>query len=239
MDPASPHRFYVAHSVYSAFSRELLRLSRDWRLGSPHSAASDLGPLAEGEIRRVMRQLEAAFAQGARVQCGAEPRPCAEDEDEELGMAPTIVTGCRSEMALISEPCRAPVLALVGFDDEAEGAHLACQVSGGHSVSIFGASETCDNALQAHFGRIFRDTTPFCEESYRSRLRWGADSQTSWIWEPMPDGRLARRSGAHGLVSSLVPHEARPNLPGVIPPPDEVRAVQGLAGPDGLIMLPG
>jgi hypothetical protein len=237
MDPASPHRVYVARSVYSAFSRELLRLSRDWTLGSPHCAKSDLGPLAEEEIRRVMRQLEAAFAQGARVQCGGEPRPCA--EDEHLGLGPTIVTACRAEMALVQEPCRAPVLALVGFDHEADGVHMACQVPGGHSVSIFGASATCEEALQPHFGRVFCDTTPFCEEAYAARLRWGADGQTSWIWEPMPDGRLARRSGAHGLVSSLVPREARPNLPGVIPPSDEVRVVQGLAGPDGLIMLPG
>ena len=184
-----------------------------------------------------MRQLEMAFAEGARVQCGGEPRPCADDGD--LGMDPTIVTGCRNEMALVGEPCRAPVLALIGFDDEAEGAHLASQISGGHAVSVFGASESCYAALRPHFGRVFCDTTPFCEESYGSRLRWGADSQTSWIWEPMPDGRLARRSGAHALVSSLLPREARPNLPGVIPPADEVRVVQGLAGPDGLIMLPG
>ena len=55
----------------------------------------------------------------------------------------------------------------------------------------------------------------------------------------MPDGRLARRSGAHDLVKSLTPEEARTHHPGVSRLSMEQRAVQGICGPDGLILLPG
>jgi len=142
-------------------------------------------------------------------------------------------------MELIREPCRGPLIALVGFDDATEGIGHACTARGGHALSILGSPDVELDALSAHYGRIFQDTTPFREESYQERIRWGADARTSWIWEPMPDGRLARRAGAHDLVTSLLPFQARPQHPGVVPPSDEARAVQGLAGPDGLIMLPG
>ena len=156
-----------------------------------------------------------------------------------MGVEPTIVTGCRSDMLLVQEPCRAPVLAILGFDDPREGIRQACLLRGGHAVSLMSPPSYARGELAPYFGRIFVDTTPLRKPHTGEQLRWGSDPTTSWIWEPMPDGRLARRGGAHCLIRSLTPREARVNLPGVIPPSDQLRAVQGLAGPDGVVLLPG
>jgi hypothetical protein len=236
-DPSAPHRIYTAHSIYSRLSQALIRQAGQLRLGPPQEATSDLGPLPEEDLRAVLERLDQAFSDGARVQYGGEPIECT--ENGKRGLPPTIVTGCRPQMDLVREPCRGPLIALVGFDDTEEGIQHACASRGGHALSILGASDISTDKLSTHYGRIFRDSTPFREESYGERIRWGADASTSWIWEPMPDGRLARRAGAHDLVTSLLPFQARPQHPGVVPPSDEARAVQGLAGPDGLIMLPG
>ena len=142
-------------------------------------------------------------------------------------------------MALIQEPCPAPVLALLGFDDPREGIQQAKLPRGGQAVSLLAPPSYARGAISPYFGRIFVDTTPFRPHGAGARLRWGSDPTTSWIWEPMADGRLAKRGGAHCLIRSFTPREARINLPGVIAPTEQMRAVQGFAGPDGVVFLPG
>jgi hypothetical protein len=235
-DPSAPHRIYISHAVFSATTRALMGRSKSFQLGAPQDARSDLGPLPEAEIRQLLERMEQAVSDGALVQCGGEARVCT--DGGRRGMEPTILTGCRSDMALVSEPSRGPLLALIGFDSPSDGIRMATRLRGGHSVSILGTPPADIYELRAHFGRVFLQTTPMVEARYGARLRWGADARSSWIWEPMPDGRLARRAGAHCLVQSVTPREARSNLPGVHPVSDEVRSVQGMTGPDGLIMLP-
>ena len=120
-------------------------------------------------------------------------------------------------MALVQEPCPAPVMALLGFDDPREGIRQAQLPRGGQAVSLLSPPAYARGELSPYFGRVFIDTTPFRRHGAKARLRWGSDPTTSWIWEPMADGRLAK-GGAHCLICSFTPKEARINLPGDFTP---------------------
>lgn len=236
-DPNAPHRIYVSHRILAAFTNALMNHRRNFPLGNPHDPKSRLGPIAETALQKLSKRLTAAYQSGAKIQCGGQPKICT--PDGRLGLEPTILTSCRTDMALVQEPCPAPVLALLGFDDPREGIRQANLPRGGQAVSLLSPPPYARGELSAYFGRVFIDTTPFRRHGAQARLRWGSDPTTSWIWEPMADGRLAKRGGAHCLIRSFTPKEARINLPGVISPTQQMRAVQGFAGPDGVVFLPG
>ena len=236
-DPNAPHRIYVSHRIMAAFTDALMTHRRNYSLGSAQDPSSPLGPLADSVLQPLSKRLSAAFGDGAQILCGGQPKPCSPEGLK--GLEPTILTGCRTGMELIHEPCPAPVLALLGFDDPREGIRQAKLPRGGQAVSLLAPPAYARGELSPYFGRIFVDTTPFRRHGAEARLRWGSDPTTSWIWEPMADGRLAKRGGAHCLIRSFTPKEARFNLPGVISPTQPMRAVQGFAGPDGVVFLPG
>ncbi len=121
----SAERIYVVDAVYDAFVAEMAARTRALRIG--HGLGrSKIGPLVgEAARAKVIRLVEDARAKGATVVCGG---AIPEGHGPGWFYAPTILTGCTADMAVLSEECFGPVAAIVrvaDFDNAIAGANAS------------------------------------------------------------------------------------------------------------------
>jgi aldehyde dehydrogenase (NAD+) len=185
---ATLSRVVVPKARQAAFAEAVAAEMKNIRVGNPWEPGVQMGPLAmKRQLDRVNDYLRIGVAEGARLAFGGE-RPAGLDTGHYL--APTLFTDVRSDMRIAQEEIFGPVLALIGYEDEADAVRIA-------NDSPFGL-----------FGAVF---TPDNDRAYRvaRQVRTGALSQNAFRLDPiLPFGGfkqsgIGREGGVAGLRSYL------------------------------------
>jgi acyl-CoA reductase-like NAD-dependent aldehyde dehydrogenase len=185
---ATLSRVVVPKARQAAFAEAVAAALREVRVGNPWEPGVMMGPLAmKRQLDRVQDYLRIGVAEGARLVCGGE-RPAGLDAGHYL--APTLFTDVTPGMRIAQEEIFGPVLALLGYDDEADAVRIA-------NDSPFGL-----------FGAVF---TPDNDRAYRvaRQVRTGALSQNAFRLDPiLPFGGfkqsgIGREGGVAGLRGYL------------------------------------
>ncbi len=140
----SAERIYVVDAVHDDFIQAFVAETLTLRVGNGLDK-TEIGPLVSKAARdKVMRLVNDAVAKGARVECGGRI-----PEGLETGWfyAPTILTGCTSDMHILNEECFGPVAAVVrvaDFDAAIAGANASPY---GLGASVF--TTELDEAMEA------------------------------------------------------------------------------------------
>jgi acyl-CoA reductase-like NAD-dependent aldehyde dehydrogenase len=140
----APTRAIVQRGVYDRVVEGLAKMATVLKVGDPYEPDTVVGPVITAAHRaRVERYVEVGREEGAEVVAGG-TRP--EKPDTGFYVAPTLLAGCRNDMAVVQEEIFGPVVVAVPFDDEEEGIALA----NGTDFGLY------DYVFSADTGRAFR-----------------------------------------------------------------------------------
>lgn len=127
---------HVARPIHDAFLAELVRLADAVTLNHPDIAHGDLGPfIAPAQAAIVAAQLDDAVAKGATIHTGG--------RIETHGghwLRPTVVTGVRPDMLLMTHETFGPVIPVIPFDTPAEAIAAANASPFGLSAAVIAAT---------------------------------------------------------------------------------------------------
>ena len=113
-------RIYAHETIYDEFVDGFVKLTRQYRLGNPIDAATNLGPMVRARAAKFARgQVKEAIAAGAKSLVDAKAFPA--DKEGTPYMAPQVLVNVNHSMRLMSEESFAPVIGImkVKGDDEA------------------------------------------------------------------------------------------------------------------------
>jgi succinate-semialdehyde dehydrogenase/glutarate-semialdehyde dehydrogenase len=114
-------RFLVEGSVVDEFQEQFTRQVAALRIGDPLDAATQIGPLARGDLRdNLERQVVGSVRLGAKVLTGGERWG-----QRGYYYRPTVITGVRPGMPVFDEETFGPVAAIVRVSDADEAVALA------------------------------------------------------------------------------------------------------------------
>ncbi len=115
------NRIFVHESIYAAFSKALARRIQDLRVGCGFDEGVQQGPLISPEaVEKVEDQISDALSKGAKVVVGGRRHPLGGTFFE-----PTLLTGVKPGMKIMTEETFGPVAPLIDFHDEKEVIELA------------------------------------------------------------------------------------------------------------------
>lgn len=118
-------RLLVQESIYADFTDRLVRKACSLRLGDPLDPHTQMGPLiSRAQLERVMRYVEIARQEGAKVLCGGR-RPERQDLQSGYYYEPTVLSDVTPQMVVAREEIFGPVTCVLRFRDEAEAIALA------------------------------------------------------------------------------------------------------------------
>jgi betaine-aldehyde dehydrogenase len=118
-------RLLVQDEIHDAFVDALVDRAATIRLGGPHDAKAETGPLISAAHRdKVAAYVATGVAEGAVLRCGG----AAPDDPELQGgfyYLPTVLDRCTSAMSVTREESFGPVLTVETFKDEDQAAAIA------------------------------------------------------------------------------------------------------------------
>lgn len=128
-------RFFVQENVYEPFVRRFVEVAQSLKLGVGREPGTDVGPLAN---RRRLEAAESlvrdAVEKGATVACGGK-RP--ENFSRGFFYEPTVLTGVRQDMAIMTEEPFCPVAPIAPFSDLEDGLKKANATEFGLAGYVF------------------------------------------------------------------------------------------------------
>jgi gamma-glutamyl-gamma-aminobutyraldehyde dehydrogenase len=137
-------RILVANEVREQFVELLAEKARSYKVGNSLDLDTTLGPLIEPEaVDRVERYVETARSHGARIVTGGE-RVLTETGGNFY--APTVVDHVKPDDAIVREEIFGPVVAVLGFDTEAEAIRLANDTTYGLAANVW--TKDLDQAIR-------------------------------------------------------------------------------------------
>lgn len=132
---ASVERVYVDHSVAEPFTRKVVELTQQLRVGQATGpdAPVEMGPMiSERQLQIVERHVNAALAEGARAATGGKRRAGAG-----IFYEPTVLVDVRDDMPVMHEETFGPVLPIATFASEDEAIQRANTSPYGLSAYVF------------------------------------------------------------------------------------------------------
>jgi len=114
------NRVYVQSGIHDRFVEALSTASEALSVGDAFTPGTHIGPLVDARaMAKVEEHVADAVAGGATIVTGGVRVP-APDGHADRFFAPTIITGVRPGMAIMTEETFGPVAPVVRFDDEAD-----------------------------------------------------------------------------------------------------------------------
>jgi betaine-aldehyde dehydrogenase len=205
-------RLIVEESVHDRVVSELVRRAGQIRLGGPFDEQAESGPLISFDhLKKVQAYVENAVAEGARLVTGGTT-----PDDPALSngsyFLPTVLDGCRSDMACVQEESFGPVLTVETFSgatrEEAEDA--AVSIANDTVYGLAGAVWT-DNAGKAErVARRMRMGTVWINDyhPYVPQAEWGGYKQSGFGRELGEAGLAEYRETKH-IWHNIRPSEQR------------------------------
>lgn len=139
-------RLLVQNSVMESFTAKLIASASSIKLGDPMSPATQMGPMSTApQYRKVLDYIDIAHSEGAECVLGGQAAHGPGITGGQF-VEPTIFTGVSNSMRIAQEEVFGPVLAVIGFDNEAEAISVANDIAYGLTAGVW----TSD------VGRIFR-----------------------------------------------------------------------------------
>ena len=181
-------RLLVPRADLTAAEQLVLDLLPGYRMGDPADAATRLGPLVSAAQRqRVLTMIDDAIAAGAR-RLGVPPAL----PPQGWFVAPTVLMDVRPQMAVAQEEVFGPVLAVMAYDDPAQGLEVANGTASGLSGAVWGppTTQTVAVARRMRAGQVDVNGAPF-----NPAAPFGGFKQSG----------LGRENGRWGLESFLEP----------------------------------
>ncbi len=118
-------RLLVEETIHDDFVDKLVERAASIRLGGPHDAKAETGPLISAAHReKVAAYVAAGVAEGAVLRCGGSAPDDPELQDG-FYYLPTVLDGCTSEMTVTQDESFGPVLTVETFTSEDEAVATA------------------------------------------------------------------------------------------------------------------
>ena len=128
-------RLLVQQGIYEKFVSALEARVKTIRVGDPHDAQTEVGPLIHPEHwQRVRSYMDIARQEGANIVVGGD-RPVNLQQGNYF--APTLITGVTSEMRIAQEEIFGPVLVVIPFKDDDDAVRIANDVQYGLAAYIW------------------------------------------------------------------------------------------------------
>jgi acyl-CoA reductase-like NAD-dependent aldehyde dehydrogenase len=129
-------RIYAHEKIYDAFVEGYVELTRQYRLGNPLDADTNLGPMVRARAADFARgQVRDAIAAGARSLIDAKAFPA--DREGTPYMAPQVLVDVDHSMRLMSEESFAPVIGIMRVKSDEEAIALMNDSEYGLTAAIW------------------------------------------------------------------------------------------------------
>jgi phenylacetaldehyde dehydrogenase len=126
-------RVLVHRSVEEEFTAAVVEGTKGMKLGSGFDPATQMGPLVSSEqLERVASYVEIGRAEGASLAIGG-----ARLDMPGYFHEPTVFTDVSNDMRIAQEEIFGPVMAIIGFDDEAEAVRTANDTQYGLAAGVW------------------------------------------------------------------------------------------------------
>jgi acyl-CoA reductase-like NAD-dependent aldehyde dehydrogenase len=114
-------RFIVVEDVAHEFEQKFVEATTKLRVGDPLDRATQVGPMARGDLRDALhQQVRASIDMGAHVLLGGKPR-----DGKGYYYEPTIITDVTPDMPIFNEETFGPVAAIIHARDTEHALELA------------------------------------------------------------------------------------------------------------------
>lgn len=132
---AATGRVLAHRDIAERFSRRVVEIARDIKLGDPLHQGTTMGPLNNPKVvQKVREQVDEAVASGANLLFGGKVRA---DLGTDLFFEPTVLLGVTRSMRINREETFGPVVPILTFDSEEEALDLALDSEYGLSIGVF------------------------------------------------------------------------------------------------------
>jgi len=171
-----PSRALVQRSIYSDFVPDAVARVEKIKQGNPLDTETMIGAQASSDqLEKILSYLEIGRQEGAKVLAGGERNVLDGDLAEGYYVAPTIFEGSNS-MRVFQEEIFGPVVALTGFDDEADALAISNDTLYGLGAGVW----TRDGARAYRMGRGIKAGRVWtnCYHAYPAHAAFGGYKQS-------------------------------------------------------------
>jgi acyl-CoA reductase-like NAD-dependent aldehyde dehydrogenase len=157
-------RIYVDAHLYDSFVEGFVALTRQYRLGNPLEATTNLGPLVRTSAADFVRsQINEAVAAGARALI--DPKGFAADAPGTPYLAPQVLVGVHHEMRVMHEETFGPVVGIMKVAGDEEALRLMNDSPYGLTAALWTSDEAAATRIGARLevGTVFQNRCDYLD----------------------------------------------------------------------------
>ncbi|MFB4165148.1 betaine-aldehyde dehydrogenase [Alteribacillus sp. JSM 102045] len=169
-------RLIIEESIHDEFVEELVKRTKNIKLGNGFDESIHSGPLISAEHReKVEKYVEVGQQEGAKLEIGGK-RPDDPELQDGFFYLPTIFTNCKSDMRIVQEEIFGPVLTIETFNSK----EVAVEIANDSIYGLAGAVFTTDIDKAEEVASKLRMGTVWINDfhPYFAQAPWGGYKQS-------------------------------------------------------------